>query len=55
MLSLLLQKRNIECDFAYDGKEAIDLVKVNGNNMYTMIFMDFAMPTVVSRTEPNCA
>jgi CheY-like chemotaxis protein len=43
MLSMVLKSRNIECDIAENGQEAVDLMAVNGD-AYDFIFMDFTMP-----------
>jgi PleD family two-component response regulator len=43
MLSMVLKSRNIECDIAENGQEAVDLVAANGD-LYDFIFMDFTMP-----------
>ena len=38
MLQMVLNKRNIHCDVAQDGKEAVDMVTEHGNR-YDFIFM----------------
>jgi CheY-like chemotaxis protein len=43
MLSMVLKSRNIECDIAVNGQEAVDLMAAQGDQ-YDFIFMDFTMP-----------
>ena len=46
MLAMLLRGRNIQCDIADNGLEALNMVKSNGGN-YDLVFMDFTMPVMV--------
>jgi CheY-like chemotaxis protein len=52
MLAMLLRGRNIQCDIADNGLEALNMVKANGN-IYDLIFMDFTMPVMVREAMIN--
>jgi CheY-like chemotaxis protein len=43
MLSMVLKSRNIECDIAENGQEAVDFMATQGD-LYDFIFMDYTMP-----------
>ena len=43
MLEMVLKTRQIKCDMAEDGQQAVDMVKDYGDE-YDFIFMDFTMP-----------
>lgn len=47
MLAMLLRGRNIDCDIADNGLEALSLIKSSGQT-YDFVFMDFTMPVMVS-------
>ncbi|WP_297441148.1 FIST N-terminal domain-containing protein [Sulfurimonas sp.] len=42
LLSLLLEQKNISCDIANNGKEALELIEKN--KKYALLFMDINMP-----------
>jgi CheY-like chemotaxis protein len=48
MLKMLLSKKNVLCDLAFNGQEAVDAVVAKGDlSHYQVIFMDCAMPIKV--------
>jgi CheY-like chemotaxis protein len=47
MLKMLLSKRGISSDQAFNGQEGIDTVQNNGVSAYDLIFMDYTMPIKV--------
>jgi CheY-like chemotaxis protein len=49
MLKMLLSKRGISSDQAFNGQEGIDTVQKNGVSAYDLIFMDYTMPIKVKK------
>jgi CheY-like chemotaxis protein len=55
MLKMLLMKKNIKSDLAFNGQEAVDAVKKAGIDHYGVIFMDYTMPVKVPVVGSTCS
>ncbi len=47
MVSMFLGRRNLHCEAAADGREAVEAVRDKGLDYFSIVFMDKNMPHLV--------